>query len=112
MTLGLAGTQSSFTRPVVALFAILLLWGLYDDSTFGDPYAITLLHGYDHPIQPGVPTPRGSRTLAMGIFKANTVNVELNANLGCPVPALSSIVKLEHGVGVGTGHNPLLHGHI
>ncbi len=45
-------------------------------------------------------------------FKANTVNVELNANLGCPVPALSSIVKLEHGVGVGTGHNPLLHGHI
>lgn len=112
MTLGLPGTQSSFTRPVVALFAILLLWGLYDDSTFGDPYAITLLHGYDHPIHPGVPTPSGSKTRATGSLAANTVNVDVKANLGCPIPALSSIVKFEHGIGVGTGHNPLLHGHI
>lgn len=113
MTLGLAGTQSSFTRPVVALFAILLLWGLYDDSTFGDPYAITLLHGYDHPIQPGVPTPSGSKTRARGSFVENTLNVEVNANLGCPVPALSSMVNREQGMGVGTGHSADLgQGHI
>ena len=66
--------------PTLLRVAMFLHLGLYDDSTVGDPYAIILLHGYDQPKKPGVPTPKGSKTRATGSFKANTVSVDVNAN--------------------------------
>jgi hypothetical protein len=80
----------------------------HPDQTVIDPYATTLLQGYDHP---GNPTPNGSRILITSLFRANVKRVVGYAVLECPTP-LSSRVSTEHGIGVGTGHTALPQGHI
>tara|TARA_A200000159_G_scaffold159461_1_gene178127 strand:+ start:4717 stop:4992 length:276 start_codon:yes stop_codon:yes gene_type:complete len=80
-----------------------------DDSTVGCPNATTEEHGYENP---GNPTPRGSRILAIGILNAKTVNVVGKRTLGCPTPPASSIVNTLQGIGVGIGHTPLPQGQI
>ena len=44
--------------------------GLYDANTVGCPNAITEEHGNENP---GNPTPKGSRILAIGRLQAKTV---------------------------------------
>tara|TARA_A200000113_G_scaffold226021_1_gene249555 strand:+ start:46310 stop:46753 length:444 start_codon:yes stop_codon:yes gene_type:complete len=91
------------------LLPFVVFEGHYDANTVGCPNAITDEHGNE---KPGNPAPSGSRILAIGRLHAKTVRDVAKHVLKCPVPPLSSIVRLLQGIAVGIAHILLPQGQI